>query len=78
MPTAGAAIGTGMPIPIDGGGTLTFMSQDTSTKDIAEQERERLEAELADLSSQELRISVAEAALLRKPAKVSFERCACA
>jgi transcription elongation factor GreA len=49
MPTADAAMGTGMPIPIDGGGTLTFMSQDTSTKDFAEQERERLEAELADL-----------------------------
>ncbi len=35
--------------PIDGGGTLSCMSQDTSTKDFAEQERERLEAELADL-----------------------------
>ena len=38
----------------------------------------RLEAELAEQTSQELRSSVAEAALLREPAKVSFERCACA
>jgi transcription elongation factor GreA len=35
--------------PVDGGGTLSCMGQDTGTKDFAEQEREHLEAELADL-----------------------------